>query len=156
MVGRELSYHEVDLMSVARDSTHPIVVTTNGFVKRNGECVMGAGIAKRVRDEIPGSASKLGALISEYGNRPFRLFPDVWTMPVKHKWMEDADLDLMRQSLELMVPMVAKFDIHTLYFPRPGSGNGKLDYFADGVDDLMREFHGRVGIRIQVHDLPRR
>jgi len=46
-----------------------IVVTTNGTVKSNGECVMGRGVAKDVRDMIPGFAKLLGLQIDAWGNR---------------------------------------------------------------------------------------
>lgn len=45
-----------------------LVITTNGFVKNNGEAVMGRGIAKQVADAIPEFASELGKLIRHGGN----------------------------------------------------------------------------------------
>lgn len=45
-----------------------LVITTNGFVKNNGEAVMGRGIAKQVADALPGFALELGTLINYDGN----------------------------------------------------------------------------------------
>lgn len=46
-----------------------LVITTNGFVKNNGEAVMGRGIAKQVADALPGFAFELGKLIRFHGNK---------------------------------------------------------------------------------------
>ena len=46
-----------------------LVITTNGFVKANGQAVMGRGIAKAVADAIPNFASELGTLIRLSGNK---------------------------------------------------------------------------------------
>ena len=45
-----------------------LVVTTNGFVKRNGECVMGRGIAKQIAERYPSVPRELGDLINKNGN----------------------------------------------------------------------------------------
>ena len=50
------------------DATSFIVITTNGFVKKNGECVMGRGIAQQTRDKFPGFAKKLGTAIKDAMN----------------------------------------------------------------------------------------
>jgi len=45
-------------------------ITTNGFVKKNGECVMGRGCAKQAANRWPQQLPKLiGQNINEYGNR---------------------------------------------------------------------------------------
>lgn len=46
-----------------------LIITTNGFVKANGEAVMGRGIAKLVADAIPSFAYELGTLIRLGGNK---------------------------------------------------------------------------------------
>ena len=45
-----------------------LVITTNGFRKRNGECVMGRGIAKQIADAVPTLPQRLGELIGAHGN----------------------------------------------------------------------------------------
>lgn len=46
-----------------------ICITTNGFVKKNGEAVMGRGCAKRVAELRPELPQLLGNDIRTYGNR---------------------------------------------------------------------------------------
>lgn len=141
-----------DMAKQKRDSNHVLVVTTNGAVKLNGECVMGAGIAKQVRDTVPGIAFRLGGLINEHGNRPFRLEPSIWSLPVKHHWKEMAEPALIAWSLEKMIPMVQKFEPEVLRFPRPGCGNGSLDYYEHGIDLLMENFALQVSSQVEVWD----
>ncbi len=148
-----IDYRFGDLLQEARYIERPLVITTNGFVKRNGEAVMGAGIAKQIRDSIPGVALRLGQLIEAHGNRPFRLSPDLWTLPVKHAWSEPADRLLIGESLGLMRSMVRKFAPLSLMFPRPGCGNGRLDWTLDGIEELMQLFAEDVSpVRVEVWD----
>jgi len=46
-----------------------IVITTNGFVKKNGECVMGRGCARQAANRYASLPSRLGQAILKYGNR---------------------------------------------------------------------------------------
>jgi len=104
-----------------------IGITTNGFVKRNGRAVMGAGIAKSMRDAIPGVDLQVGARIKDFGNSP-AYFPEhkFFTFPVKHNWWEDADLELIYKSAEFINRNYNAGD--RIDFPRPGCGNGKLEW----------------------------
>jgi len=139
-------------MLEGRSEKSILVVTTNGFVKNRGHAVMGAGIARQVRDAFPGIDERLGSLIKEHGNRPFRLTPSIWSLPVKWHWIMEAEVSLIAASLEKMVLMVEKFKPDLLRFPRPGCGNGELDYFAHGIDMLMENFARQVPARIEVWD----
>lgn len=132
--------------------THPadvIVITTNGFVKANGQCVMGRGCAREARDRFPGIASKLGSLIKLHGNRAMRLWHytnsqrDVWvvSMPTKHVWVDKSDPALIKTSARQLVEMADKFGWQSVVMPRPGCGNGGLNWadieplLADVLDD---------------------
>lgn len=46
-----------------------LCITTNGFVKSNGECVMGKGIANQMYLAFPHLAKTLGRLIGTKGNQ---------------------------------------------------------------------------------------
>jgi hypothetical protein len=118
-----------------------LVLTTNGAVKANGECVMGRGIALEAKSMFPMVPKRLGTYINQYGNRCFNL--GQWqydgktyrliSFPVKHKWFEDADITLIAQSCIQITDMANKFNWGTVWMPRPGCGNGKLDW-----DTLVR------------------
>jgi hypothetical protein len=103
------------------------VITTNGFVKANGECVMGRGCAKEAKDKFPWLPKNLGDKIKAMGNIPFH-FPDsgLYTFPVKHNWYEKADIELIRKSAQTLFHM-APVDA-VIVLPRPGCGNGQLKW----------------------------
>ncbi len=111
-----------------------IVVTTNGFVKKNGACVMGRGIDQQARDKFPGFDKKLGTAIKEKGNNVF-----IWdeegliTFPTKHVWMDDSDLELIEQSAQQLSELFEQgyqlgADLPKIYMPKPGCANGNLNW----------------------------
>lgn len=114
-----------------------VLITTNGIVKSNGECVMGRGCAREARDYFPGISLKLAEYLAQYGNRPFNLghwntTPSgqkwVWTFPTKHDWRDNSDLELIATSARHLVQMADKFEVSTIVLPRPGCANGKLSW----------------------------
>ena len=105
------------------------VITTNGFVKKNGECVMGRGCALEAKTKYPDLAKKLGHAIKIYGNRMW-WFPEYMlaTFPVKHQWFEKADLELIKDSVDTFLMNIKEFDKCEFVMPRPGCGNGQLKW----------------------------
>lgn len=118
-----------------------LCLTTNGFVKQNGECVMGRGIAKEAKDRFPSLPKILGNGIKKYGNRSMKLTKvnDTYLISfvVKHNWWEEADINLIRRSCNEVVDMVNKFGWKKILLPRPGCGNGKLKW--NDVKPILEE-----------------
>lgn len=106
-----------------------IGITTNGFVKLNGEAVMGRGIALTMRNECSGLAGSIGNGIRSFGNVPV-YFPEynVFTFPVKHHWQQPADPDLIVKSAYLVVAMAKARGWAYIDINRPGCGNGRLNW----------------------------
>jgi hypothetical protein len=105
---------------------HVILITTNGFVKKNGECVMGRGCALEATQRIPQIASLIGYHIQRNGNVPMRVpGKNILTFPVKHNWWEPADLKLIVKSAEWLAGLDPAYQYH---LPRPGCGNGRLNW----------------------------
>ena len=113
-----------------------IVITTNGTIKRNGEAVMGRGCALECKQRFPDIPRHLGELLQEFGNIPFDLIHyHIITLPVKHNWWEKADLALIESGLKELYHHINDLECTphgnnklTIYMPRPGCGNGKLDW----------------------------
>lgn len=108
-----------------------IIVTTNGFIKSNGECVMGAGIAQQAKIKYPKLPKELGTMIKQYGNVPFAFYgAHIITFPVKDVWWEKADLNLIEQSCIHLKLLLLKEVESTwkIYMPKVGCGNGQLDW----------------------------
>jgi hypothetical protein len=110
-----------------------VVIPTNGFVKKNGECVMGRGLAYQTKISNPDLPRELGDYINEYGNIVFP-FPkyNLYTFPVKHNWWEMADLKLIENSahsLQCQIGLRTSPDFGKLVFmPHVGCGNGSLKW----------------------------
>ena len=64
-----------------------LCITTNGFTKANGECVMGKGCAKQVADMLPEVPKLLGDAIKRDGNCVHHLLTNgdvaLFSYPVK-------------------------------------------------------------------------
>lgn len=115
---------------------HRIAISTNGFVKRNGEAVMGRGCAKQATELFPGIAQALGVRLRIKGNSPGYLFiPEsklpsdrLMILPVKHNWWEKADLGLVGLSVAFLAEEAHDFRDWVFHVPRLGCGNGKLSW----------------------------
>lgn len=81
---------------------YPIVITTNGFVKNNGQLVMGKGIAQQARDKFKNLEldKYLGSLVSDIGNVPHCIWINTLTeipptfisfpvKPIKSSFVQD-------------------------------------------------------------------
>lgn len=109
-----------------------IVVTTNGFVKRNGEAVMGAGIALQAKTRFLGMAYAVGQAIAKNGNIPLvNVKYRIITLPTKKIWTENSDLELIENGLQTLVKIVTELELDRVYMPRPGCGNGKRDWDSE-------------------------
>ena len=107
------------------------VITTNGYVKKNGHAVMGRGVALQASHRHPLMPATLGSLIKLCGNIPFFMqYEDEFliTLPVKHHWQGSADLNLIESSVLEMVSMVNLKPWKVVVMPRPGCGNGQLNW----------------------------
>jgi hypothetical protein len=116
------------------------VITTNGFVKKDGSCVMGRGCAAEAKATFPDLPRVMGRLIEQNGNHCYLLRrggPDgvLVSFPVKHHWFEKADTKLIEQSAHELVKLAddqAWIDgWRTIVMPRPGCGNGRLSWDRD-------------------------
>lgn len=111
------------------------VITTNGFYKNNGTAVMGRGCAKEAAQKYPKLPKWLGVVLMNKGNH-VHLFPNnIITFPVKHNWWEDASLALIGRSTLELRELVDGLEARSIVLPRPGCGNGNLDWFV--VKDIL-------------------
>lgn len=143
--------HKGDLWQMFGHPGHRIAISTNGFVKKNGEAVMGRGCAKQAKQLFPQVPYLLGSYIKTNGNVPgYLIFKDshpaedrLMILPVKHNWWERADLGLVRSSIAFLAYEAGKWPEWTLHVPRLGCGNGKLDWESE-VRPLMQDLPSNV------------
>ena len=130
-----------------------IVISTNGFVKFNGEAVMGRGIAHQARQKYSGIALELGTKIREEGNIVHELSNGLISFPVKGVrevnngtnvvshwvdkvkigatvpgWMCKARVDLIKKSAKQLVELADERAMEEVVMPRVGCGFGELDW----------------------------
>lgn len=122
-----------------------IVIPTNGDVNRKGQAVMGRGIALQAKIKIPGFEYTFGYALKKFGNclMHFSEPVPVITFPVKHHWMEKADLGLIKNSAGQLFKWHLQYNHgDKIYIPRVGCGNGSLDW-KDVKPILEHYFHDR-------------
>jgi len=109
---------------------HWICITTNATIRKDGCLVMGRGCALEAALKWPYLSRHLGDFIKGYGNFPILLGEErIITFPVKHTWWEKAFIGLISQSAERVKKLVQAVPrVTKLYIPRPGCGNGKLEW----------------------------
>lgn len=124
----------IDLWSEPADAR---CITTNGFVKNNGELVMGRGVAKQAKDRYPWLPLRFGQMVDITGNKVqwVSFFPDpraeepmetIIAFPVKHFWRDKADLSLIEKSARELMELIDYWKFEKVLLPRPGCGNGQL------------------------------
>jgi hypothetical protein len=124
-----------------------IVITTNGFVKKNGEAVMGRGIALIAARKYPEFPTRLGGILSEYGNIVWPFEFNRWngeadyqelifSFPVKPQfgrngepgWRVKANIGLIKESASQLQAYANTIGLKKVLMPRPGCGNGGLKW----------------------------
>lgn len=126
---------------VANSLASAIVIPTNGSVKRDKSCVMGAGLAKDAKERWHNFPYELGRHIKANGNIPcyFDAY-HVITFPVKHHWYEMADLTLIEKSAKRLAKFLSSPPFfHVVYVPRVGCGNGRLSWKLE-VKPLLEKY----------------
>jgi hypothetical protein len=122
------------------DYNHPrkadaLVITTNGSIRQDGLAVMGRGVANQAIGVVPGIQKALGGFLRKYGNRVgviagFPPQPYIVCLPVKPTWDVRADLDLIRLGLRELDALATASHWTQVVLPRPGCGNGQLQWEA--------------------------
>lgn len=108
-----------------------VCVTTNSVVKRNGELVMGGGVAKYFAQNYPSLPYKLGQKVKVYGNQPYLLKikgDTIVSFPTKNHYQDPSDLELIKASAIKLAQLATKFRWTKVALPAPGVGLGKLKW----------------------------
>ena len=108
-----------------------ICITTNGEVRKDGRAIMGRGCAKQAAMRWPELPELLGGALLLSGNHihTFLGWDDDFhlvTFPVKHRWRERADLNLIEASAQQFLSITDELGWKRVLLPRPGTGNGRL------------------------------
>ena len=143
---------------------HMCCITINGYVRKDGQAVMGRGIALQARRRFPGIAHRLGTQLGILGNHVQFVAPRLLGFPVKpvqgtsnganvvaHMckkfppgstvpgWAMLADPCIIERSLLEVATMREPYGWGDVFLPRPGCGAGGLDWEAQ-VKPLCEQY----------------
>jgi O-acetyl-ADP-ribose deacetylase (regulator of RNase III) len=109
-----------------------IVCPTNGVVKKNGELVMGGGLAKQFKDRFPYIPLVWGQKVQEHGNHVYIYkqddLPDLFSFPSKQHWREMSNIRLIERSAYELTEWVNKVEYESVLVPKIGCGLGGLTW----------------------------
>tara|TARA_R110001583_G_scaffold123825_8_gene275249 strand:+ start:693 stop:1208 length:516 start_codon:yes stop_codon:yes gene_type:complete len=137
--------------------TDLICITTNAFVKSNGQAVMGKGCAKEATIRYPGIAAKLGrktlkksppvaGLVKDRGtyicsfmvkpgsaifngsNAVKHMIPKFKVGDLVPGWACLADIELIKASAKHLMEIMDGHEFKSAVIPRPGCGAGELKW----------------------------
>jgi len=118
-----------DMWSVF-DTVDYFVITTNAILKKNNALVMGAGIAKQVRDRYPGIDVEIGNAINQTcgyaGEYGLLIGNKIGVFQVKYHYKQTANLGLISQSAKELAAHAEANPDKTYALNYPGIGNGGL------------------------------
>lgn len=124
-------FKQGNMWSCFEDVDH-FLITTNSIIKNNGALVMGAGIAKQVRDRWPGIDKEIGAAIKRTcgngGTYGVILGKKIGLFQVKHHFKDKASLELIAYSANILKALAEAAPDRKFALNFPGIGNGKLSY----------------------------
>ncbi len=103
-------------------------ITANGALRKNGNAVMGKGVALEARNRGHDLEAILGSLISKYGNHVFHLGYRMISFPTKYHWKQDSDILLIKRSAQELVTLLKNDPAKRILLTRPGCGNGNLQW----------------------------
>lgn len=109
-----------------------ICITTNGEVKKNGEAVMGRGIALTAKSKFKGIERRLANRLNLHGNHVYVLgltkHGRVLSFPTKRRWRDSSHIDLIVSSAKQLVEKADEHNMKQVLLTRPGCGNGNLNW----------------------------
>jgi hypothetical protein len=105
---------------------NPVVITTNGTIRRNGMANLGSGNARDLGKKFEWLAQKLGYLLDMKGNHVHHMEMDIISFPVEHSWQSFPEIELIRRSAAELISVTDKNGWKEVYMPLPGCGKGGL------------------------------
>jgi len=125
--------------------TDVFVITTNSYIRKDGCLVMGAGIARQVRDMLPDVPKQLGKLIqnANAANKVYGILLTEVTVgksvigafQVKRFFKDNADLEIIKESAQQLSTHANKYPDLRFDLNYPGIGMGRL--YEKDVEPLI-------------------
>lgn len=115
-------------------NTSLFLITTNPITRKDGMAVMGRGIAKEAATKFPEIQRSFGQLLEAHNNKPTNSCDwicqlegqDVGYFMVKDHWAANADLEIIKKSVNSLLIWINHMQWGRIDLNFPGIGNGKL------------------------------
>jgi len=146
-----------NLFNPPLEKVDAICITTNGVVKKNGELVMGAGVAKQAANKVPALPKIWGNYVAVQGNHVYwyttrKFFPIIpitfVSFPTKQDWRDKSDISLIKQSCLELVKLSDNMQWKKVLLTRPGCGLGGLNWEKEVKPVISELLDDRIHIII--------
>jgi len=125
------------------------LITTNAYIKKSGEIVMGKGIASEAKQKFPIFPLRVAEDIQKsiyfqkhkkYGiTRNLKdLPPQLRCFQVKYHYRDKASLDLIRFSTSMLSLIIQANKYENVHLNYPGIGNGNLS--KEEVSPILEQY----------------
>lgn len=128
--------------------TDAFCITTNSYIRNDGELVMGRGIAKMAKtvfDDLPKALGEKIDHLETYGLMPSNRneVDKIVAFQVKTHFRNQADLDLIGKSAGGLLQMAERYPDKRFDLNFPGIGNGGRDQseVMPIIEDLPKNVH---------------
>lgn len=127
-----------------------MIVTGNSYLKRDGSVVMGRGAARRMRDELRGFPGRLmGHYIANkcghLGEYNLILSEGLGLLQVKYDFRDQADIELIRRSVDMLREHAEARPGDTYAVNYPGIGNGRIER-TDELEQIVSSLPDNVQV----------
>lgn len=142
-----------------------VCVTTNGYVKKNGQAVMGRGNALAMAKEYPVLPVNLAAHIIKNGNNVGPILKRIIAFPVKPitgtfdqvldkiRYMYKpgqtipgyhckANIEIIERGINQLNDFIIKFNLQEVFLPLPGCSNGELT--LEQVQPILEKGNSKI------------
>ncbi len=117
---------------ISLNKADAIIIPTNITLRKDGNGIAGAGLAKAAQKIWPDFEIKLGKAVKKGGDLTTILFchdkTKIISFPTKRDWRQKSDLKLIKSNLNELVILANKYEFKEISLPRVGCGLGGLNW----------------------------
>jgi len=121
--------------------------TSNSVINKEGELVMGKGIAKAFKDAMPNLPYFFGQLIKNKSSYHYKKIDNIIALQTKIDWRDDSELDFVIKTIQILKEHAIEELNKTFAVPLLGTLNGKLN------QQIIREAMSQLPDNVYIYTL---
>ena len=127
---------KANIFSLPTHEKDAVCVTVNNALRKNGNGIMGKGIALEALNLAPEAERILGEHIRKYGDSAKICVLNtgeyhMLSFPTKHHWREKSDINLIAAACRELMAIKQQLGLRAVYLPPLGCGLGGLNWEKD-------------------------